>query len=59
MELRLNEIVAIVMLDTVLVAHKDRVQDAKKVVTKLKENRFKQAEVSTKNHTYLSVGFKY
>ena len=48
--LGLNDIVAIAMPDAVLVAHKDCVQDVKRVVTKLKENGIQQAEVSPKDH---------
>jgi len=48
--LGLNDIVAIAMPDAVLVAHKDCVQDVKKVVTELKKNGIQQAELSTKDH---------
>jgi mannose-1-phosphate guanylyltransferase / mannose-6-phosphate isomerase len=48
--LGLNDIVAIAMPDAVLVAHKDCVQDVRKVVTKLKENSIQQAEFFSKDH---------
>ena len=48
--LGLNDLVAIAMPDAVLVAHKDCVQDVRKVVTKLKENGIHQAELFSKDH---------
>ena len=48
--LGLSDIVAIAMPDAVLVAHRDYVQDVKKVVINLKENDIQQAEVSSKDH---------
>ena len=38
------------MPDAVLVAHKNRTQDIKKVVSTLKQNNIKQAEVFPKDH---------
>lgn len=48
--LGLNNIMAIAMPDAVLVAHKDKAQDVKKVVESLKANNIPQAENFTKDH---------
>ena len=48
--LGLENIIAITMPDAVLVANKDRAQDVKKVVNRLKENCVQQAEVFPKDH---------
>jgi mannose-1-phosphate guanylyltransferase/mannose-6-phosphate isomerase len=48
--LGLDNIIAISMPDAVLVAHKSRVQDVKKVVDRLKEKAISQAEVFPKDH---------
>lgn len=48
--LGLENIMAIAMPDAVLVAHKDRAQDIKKVVDRLKKNAISQAEVFPKDH---------
>ena len=48
--LGLENIIAISMPDAVLVAHKDRTQDVKKVIDRLKENAISQAEVFPKDH---------
>ena len=48
--LGLDNIIAISMPDAVLVAHKDRAQDVKKVVDHLKKNAFSQAEVFPVDH---------
>ena len=48
--LGLDNIVAITMPDAVLVAHKDRAQDVKKVVDLLKINNISQAEIFPKDH---------
>ena len=48
--LGLDKIIAISMPDAVLVAHKDRAQDVKKVVDHLKEFSIPQAEVFPKDH---------
>ena len=48
--LGLNDIIAIAMPDSVLVAHKDKVQDIKGLVTYLKSKNISQAENSTKDH---------
>ena len=48
--LGLDNIVAISMPDAVLVAHKDRAQEVKKVVDRLKEFAIKQAEVFPKDY---------
>jgi mannose-1-phosphate guanylyltransferase/mannose-6-phosphate isomerase len=48
--LGLDNIIAISMPDAVLVANKDRAQDVKKVVDRLKENAISQAEVFPKDH---------
>ncbi len=48
--LGLEKIIAIAMPDAVLVAHKDRAQDVKKVVTALKHKGATQAEVLPKDH---------
>ena len=46
----LENIIAIAMPDAVLVAHKNKAQDVKQVVSKLKLNNIKQAEVFPKDH---------
>jgi mannose-1-phosphate guanylyltransferase/mannose-6-phosphate isomerase len=46
----LENIIAIAMPDAVLVAHKNKAQDVKQVVSKLKLNNVKQAEVFPKDH---------
>ena len=48
--LGLENIIAIAMPDAVLVAHKDRAQDVKKVVDRLKEQSITQAEIFPKDH---------
>ena len=48
--LGLDNIIAISMPDAVLVAHKDRAQDVKKVVDHLKKNAISQAEVFPIDH---------
>ena len=48
--LGLENIIAIAMPDAVLVAHKDRAQDIKVVVSKLKAKGVAQAETSPKDH---------
>ena len=48
--LGLTDIIAIAMPDAVLVVHKDRAQDVKKVVKTLKKNNVSQAEVLPKDH---------
>ncbi len=48
--LGLEDIVAVAMSDAVLIAHKDRTQDVKKVVATLKEQGTPQAEVFPKDH---------
>ncbi len=48
--LGLDNIIAIAMPDAVLVAEKDRAQDVKKVVDRLKEYSIPQAEVFPKDH---------
>jgi len=48
--LGLENIIAIAMPDAVLVAHKGRAQDVKKVVTALKDKGAAQAEVLPKDH---------
>ena len=48
--LGLDNIIAIAMADAVLVAHKDRAQEVKNVVARLKENSIPQAEVFPKDH---------
>ena len=48
--LGLNNIIAIAMPDAVLVAHKDRAQDVKKVVEHLREDSITQADVFPKDH---------
>jgi mannose-1-phosphate guanylyltransferase / mannose-6-phosphate isomerase len=48
--LGLDSIIAIAMPDAVLVAHKNRAQDVKTVVSHLKENAIAQAEVFPKDH---------
>lgn len=48
--LGLENIIAISMPDAVLVAHKDRAQDIKLVVSKLKDKGISQAEMSLKDH---------
>lgn len=48
--LGLENIVAIAMKDSVLVANKERTQDVKKVVEKLKVENAKQAEIFPKDH---------
>ncbi|MDA3858398.1 MAG: mannose-1-phosphate guanylyltransferase/mannose-6-phosphate isomerase [Roseovarius sp.] len=48
--LGLENIIAIAMPDAVLVAHKDRAQDVKAVVTALKDKGATQAEVLPKDH---------
>jgi mannose-1-phosphate guanylyltransferase/mannose-6-phosphate isomerase len=46
----LEDIVAIAMPDAVLVAHKDRTQDVKHAVTRLREQKAPQAEAFPKDH---------
>jgi mannose-1-phosphate guanylyltransferase/mannose-1-phosphate guanylyltransferase/mannose-6-phosphate isomerase len=46
----LNNIIAIAMPDAVLVAHKNKSQDVKQAVSKLKLNNIKQAETFPKDH---------
>jgi mannose-1-phosphate guanylyltransferase / mannose-6-phosphate isomerase len=46
----LENIIAIAMPDAVLVTHKNKVQEVKQVVSKLKLNNIKQAEVFPKHH---------
>ena len=46
----LDNIIAIAMPDAVLVTHKNRVQDIKKIVSRLKKNNIKQAEVFPKDY---------
>ena len=48
--LGLDSIIAIAMPDAVLVAHKDRAQDVKRVVDHLKKNAISQAEVLPIDH---------
>ena len=48
--LGLDNIIAISMLDAVLVAHKDRAQDVKKVVDYLSENAISQSKIFPKDH---------
>ena len=48
--LGLDSIIAISMPDAVLVANKDRAQDVKKVVDRLRENAVPQAEIFPKDH---------
>ena len=48
--LGLENIIAIAMPDAVLVANKDRAQDVKKVVDRLRENAVSQADVFPKDH---------
>ena len=48
--LGLENIIAISMPDAVLIANKDRAQDVKKVVDRLRENAIPQAEVFPKDH---------
>ena len=48
--LGLDNILAIAMPDAVLVAHKDRAQDVKKVVDLLKADNVSQAEIFPKDH---------
>ena len=46
----LTDIVVVAMRDAVLVAHKDKDQDVKKIVSKLKRENIKQAEIFPKDH---------
>ena len=46
----LNEIMVVAMQDAVLVAHKERAQDVKKVVDQLKAKNILQAEAFPKDH---------
>ena len=46
----LNDIVVVAMPDAVLVAHKDRAQDVRKVISKLKSEGVAQAETFPKDH---------
>ena len=46
----LEDIIAVAMPDAVLVAHKDRVQDVKLAVTKLREEGVKQAETLPRDY---------
>ena len=46
----LTDIVVVAMRDAVLVAHKDKDQDVKKIVSKLKRENVKQAEIFPKDH---------
>ena len=46
----LEDIIAVAMPDAVLVAHKDRTQDVKMAVTKLKENGVTQAETLPRDY---------
>lgn len=48
--LGLKDIIVVAMPDAVLVVHKDRAQDVKKVITKLKLQNVKQAETFPKDH---------
>ena len=48
--LGLDSVVAVATQDAVLVAHKDRSQDVKLVVSELKRRGIKQAQQSTKDH---------
>ena len=48
--LGLDNILAIAMPDAVLIAHKDRAQDIKKVIGKLKSEKITQAETFPKDH---------
>ena len=48
--LGLKGIIAVAMADAVLVAHKDRAQDVKNVIAKLKSENVKQAETFPKDH---------
>lgn len=48
--LGLENIIAVAMPDAVLIAHKDRAQDVKKVVSKLKSQEISQAETFPKDH---------
>ena len=48
--LGLKDIIAVAMPDAVLVAHKDRAQDVKAAITKLKSQNIKQAETFPKDH---------
>ncbi len=48
--LGLRDIIAVAMPDAVLVAHKNRAQDVKTVITKLKSESVKQAEIFPKDH---------
>ena len=46
----LKNVIAVAMPDAVLVAHKDRAQDVKKVIKKLKTESIKQADKFPKDH---------
>lgn len=48
--LNLENIVAVSMQDAVLVASKDKIQDVKKIVERLKEEKIQQAEIFPKEH---------
>ena len=48
--LGLKDIVAVAMPDAVLVAHKDRAQDVKAIIAKLKSSKVAQAEAFPKDH---------
>ena len=48
--LGLKDIIVVAMPDAVLVAHKNRAQDVKTVITKLKSESVKQAETLPKDH---------
>ena len=48
--LGLKDIIAVAMPDAVLVAHKDRAQDVKTAIAKLKSQNVKQAETFPKDH---------
>lgn len=48
--LGLKNIIAVAMPDAVLVTHKDRAQDVKNVIAKLKSENVKQAETFPKDH---------
>lgn len=48
--LGLENVLAIAMPDAVLIAHRDRAQDVKKVISKLKSKKITQAETFPKDH---------
>lgn len=46
----LDDILAVAMPDAVLIAHKSRAQDVKKIIANLKSENIRQAETSPKDH---------